>query len=265
MLLSAILIVSGIGLVCGMILVIAAKIMAVPVDEMAIELREALPGANCGACGYAGCDDYAKQLCDGGASGAVKTNLCTPGGDSVSRKISEILGVAFADVEEVKAAVYCAGDFDTSDYVMEYEGPRSCKACNSFYQGRRSCTHGCLGFGDCADVCKFGAIQIVNGLAVIDHDLCTGCGACNKVCPNHILGLAKDTALVHVACSSHDKGAYTRKVCRAGCIGCMKCQKTCEFDAIRVTENLASIDIEKCTNCGKCAEVCPTKVIKICG
>ncbi|MEG0753073.1 MAG: RnfABCDGE type electron transport complex subunit B, partial [Angelakisella sp.] len=244
MLLSAILIVSGIGLVCGVILVIAAKVMYVPVDETVIKVREVLPGANCGACGFAGCDDYAKQL---GEGNGVKTNLCTPGGDSVSRKISEILGVAYADVEEVKANVYCAGDFDTSEYVMEYEGPKTCKACNTFYQGRRSCTHGCLGFGDCVNVCKFGAIEIVNGLAVIDRALCTGCGACTKVCPNLILGLAKDTALVHVACSSHDKGAYTRKVCKAGCIGCMKCQKTCEFDAIKVTDNLASIDTSKCT------------------
>ena len=258
---GTILIVSGLGLACGVVLVIASKLMAVPVDTTVETLRAALPGANCGACGYAGCDAYAAALAQGG----VKTNLCTPGGDSVSRKLSEILGVAYEDVEEQKAFMRCNGDFDTSEYIMEYDGPKTCKACNSFYQGRRTCTHGCLGFGDCAEVCKFNALTIVNGLAVIDRAACTGCGACAKICPNHIIGVASDKARVHVACSSHDKGAYTRKVCTAGCIGCMKCQKTCEFDAIKVTDNLAAIDPAKCTNCGKCVEVCPTKVIKICG
>lgn len=259
--LSTVLVVSGLGLACGVMLVIAAKLMAVPVDERESELRAALPGANCGACGFAGCDAYAKQL----AAGGVKTNLCTPGGDTTSRKISEILGVEFEDVKEKKAVVRCAGDYDTSVYVMEYEGPKTCKACNAFYQGRRSCTHGCLGFGDCERVCVFNAISIQNGLAVIDRSLCTGCGACTRECPNQILDLVPDSSRVHVACSSHDKGAYTRKVCTAGCIGCMKCQKTCKYDAITVTDNLASIDPEKCTNCGECVEVCPTKVIKICG
>lgn len=252
-------IISGLGLICGVLLTIAAKLMAVPVDETASNIRNVLPGANCGACGFAGCDDYAKQLADGN----IKTNLCTPGGDDVSRKISEILGVAYEDVKEQKAVVRCAGDFDTSEYIMEYDGPKTCKACNAFYQGHRSCTHGCLGFGDCVNVCKFGALSIQNGLAVIDRDLCTGCGACVKMCPNQIISTVPEASRVYVACSSHDKGAYTRKVCKAGCIGCMKCQKTCEFDAIKVTDNLASIDPEKCTNCGKCVEVCPTKVIKI--
>lgn len=260
--LTAILIVSGLGLACGVMLVIAAKLMAVPVDETETNIRAILPGANCGACGYAGCDDYAKQLA---AGTGIKTNLCIPGGDAVSHQVSELLGVTFEDIKEEKAIMHCAGDFDTSDYIMEYDGPKTCSACNAFYQGRRSCTHGCLGFGDCVNVCKFGALEIVNGLAVINRALCTGCGACAKICPNLIIGMVPVASRVHVACSSHDKGAYTRKVCKAGCIGCMKCQKTCEFDAIKVTDNLAAIDPEKCTNCGKCAEVCPTKVIKICG
>ena len=202
--LTAVLSVSAIGLICGVILVIAAKVMAVPVDETAQKIRECLPGANCGACGFAGCDDYAQQLA---TVAGVKTNLCTPGGDSVARKISEIKGVAFEDVVEMKAYMRCNGDFDSSEYIMDYKGPKTCKACNAFYQGRRSCTHGCLGYGDCANVCKFDAITIENGLAVIDREKCTGCGACTKICPNFIIGLAKDTALVHVACSSHDKGA----------------------------------------------------------
>ena len=258
--LTTILIVGGIGLACALLLVVASKFMAVETNQTAEDIRAALPGANCGACGFAGCDDYAKNLAE---NPGLKTNLCTPGGDTAARKIAEILGVEFEDVVEKKAIMKCAVTFDTSEYIMDYQGPHTCEACNSFYQGRRSCTHGCLGYGDCVAVCKFGALHVENGLAVVDRELCTGCGACTKACPNHLLDLVKETSLVHVACSSHDKGAYTRKVCKAGCIGCMKCQKTCQFGAITVTENLASIDPDKCTNCGACVEVCPTKVIQM--
>lgn len=258
--LQGVLLVSGIGLAAGALLSIASKLLAVKTDPTVDDLRAMLPGANCGACGFAGCDDYAAKL----ATKEVKTNLCTPGGATVARQVSEYLGLPFEEVREMKAIIKCSGDYDTSEYIMDYEGPQSCKACNAFYQGRRSCTHGCLGYGDCVEACKFNALHVENGLVRIDRTLCTGCGACSKVCPNHLFDLVPDTSLVYVGCSSHDKGAYTRKVCKAGCIGCMRCQKTCEYGAIVVTENLASIDPEKCTNCGKCAEVCPTKVIHIC-
>lgn len=258
---EGILVVSGIGLVAGVLLVVASKFMFVPTDETATDIRACLPGANCGACGYVGCDDYAAKLASGEEH---HTNLCIPGGDNAARKIAEVLGVEFEDVKEMRSVVICSGNYDTSEYIMDYQGPKTCKACNSFYQGRRSCSHGCLGYGDCVAACRFGALSIRNGLAVVDRSLCTGCGACAKACPNNLFRMLPDTSLVYVGCSSHDKGAYTRKVCKAGCIGCMKCQKTCEFGAIAVVENLAQIDPEKCTNCGKCAEVCPMKVIHVC-
>ncbi len=260
--LVAVLSVAAIGLICGVILVIASKLMAVPVDEKAEKLRDTLPGANCGACGFAGCDGYAKYLAD---EKSPRTNLCAPGGDRVSRKISEILGMEFQDVVEKKAFVRCTGTFETAEYKMEYDGPQTCAANNMFYQGRRSCSVGCLGFGDCVSACKFDAMSIVNGVAVVDRDLCTGCSACAKVCPNNLIDMVKETNMVSVGCSSHQKGALVRKECTAGCIGCMKCQKTCEYDAIHVTNNLATIDYDKCTNCGKCVEVCPVHVIKNCG
>ena len=258
--LIAVLSVAGIGLVCGIVLVIASKLMAVPVDEKAEELRDALPGANCGACGFAGCDGYAQYLA---TDSSPKTNLCAPGGDAVSKKVSDILGVEFQDVVEKKAVVRCTGNYDTAEYIMEYDGVKSCAANNMFYQGRRSCATGCLGYGDCVEACKFDALSIVNGLATVDKELCTGCGACAKVCPNHLIDLVPENNRVFVGCASHAKGAAVRKECKSGCIGCMKCEKTCEHDAIHVIDNLATIDYEKCIGCGDCVEVCPVNVIKM--
>ena len=254
-----IIILSILGLVAGIVLSLAAKFMAVEVDDTVLKLREALPGANCGACGYAGCDEYAAKV----ASREAAANLCIPGGAKVSGELSEILGVEALEVDNQKAILRCCGDYDTSEFVMEYEGPQTCEACNTFYRGRRSCTFGCLGFGDCVNVCKYGALSIENGLAVVNYDLCTGCGACSKKCPKQLFTMVPQKASVYVACSSTDKGALTRKVCKAGCIGCMKCQKTCQYGAITVENNLATIDQSKCTACGECVEVCPTKCIRI--
>lgn len=255
-----IIVVGGIGLLASVVLVIAAKVMAIPADERLDAVRAELPGANCGACGYAGCDDYAKAVAHNGA----KTNLCIPGGDSVARKVSEALGVAFEDVEAQYAIVRCSGDCQATEPLMDYEGKKSCAACNFFYQGKGSCSHGCLGYGDCIDVCKYGAITIVDGIAVIDKSVCVGCGMCAKACPNHLITVIPASSTVYVGCSSNDKGAVTRKVCKSGCIGCKKCEKTCESGAITVTDNLASIDPKKCTNCGSCVSACPTGAITTC-
>ena len=257
--LTTVLTISGIGLLCGVVLVIAAKFLAVPVDETAENIRNVLPGANCGACGYAGCDDYAGKLA---TDKTIKCTLCTPGGGEVAEKISGILGVACEAMVPQKAMVHCAGTFDVAQFQMEYVGPKTCKACHSFYKGRKSCTYGCIGYGDCVSVCNFNALMIVNGVAVIDRDLCTGCGACANICPTKIITIKPETSKVYVACSSHDKGGVTRKLCTAGCIGCMKCQKTCQFDAIHVVDGVASIQPDKCTSCGECIAVCPVHVIK---
>lgn len=251
-------IVAIIGICSGVILTVADRFMSVPVDERVTKVREVLPGANCGACGFAGCDEYAEKLVHDGAA----ANLCTPGGAAVAAQIGQVLGVSVGDVVAKRAIVKCAGTTETTRYIMDYEGPRTCEANNFFYQGRRSCSHGCLGYGDCVLVCQYDAIRIENGVAVVDKDACTGCGMCAARCPNHLIEMVHATSQIHVACSSHDKGGFVRKVCKAGCIGCMKCQKTCEYGAIKVDQFLAAIDPEKCTNCGKCVEVCPTKVIR---
>lgn len=252
-----IIIVTVIGLLAGLILSIVSKLFAVEVDERIEKIREELPGANCGACGFAGCDEYAAKLVKEG----VKPNLCVPGASAVAKKISEILGVEFESVEEKYAVVACKGNCDVTDDIVEYMGRKSCAACNSFYQGKKICTYACLGYGDCVNVCQYDAIHIVNGVAVVDYSRCVGCGMCARACPNHIIQLIPTSSHVAVQCSSKDKGAYTRSICKAGCIGCKKCEKTCPNGAITVENNLAHIDPSKCTNCGACFEACPVKAI----
>ena len=257
--LIAVIPVAVIGIVCAAVLVVASKIMAVKEDERFPAVRDCLPGANCGACGYAGCDGYAKALCE---DSSVPANLCIPGADSVAKQLSEILGVEAQDVVEQVAVVHCSGDCEHTKDKVEYSGIESCAAAKMMYGGKGSCTFGCLGLGDCLNACPQNAIQIVNGVAQVKYCECIGCGICAKVCPNHLISLVPDVKKTVVLCSNRDKGAVTRKVCSAGCIGCKKCEKVCPSGAVKVTDNVAVIDYEKCTDCGACAESCTTKCIE---
>ena len=251
-------VVGGIGMLSGVVLSLAAKFMSVSADERVGIVRGILPGANCGACGFAGCDEYAEKLLDNSA----KTNLCTPGGIVVAKAVSEFLGTDFEGIVEKMAVVRCSGGRSHTGYVMDYQGPATCEACNYLYQGRRSCSHACLGFGDCLSVCQYGAIYLEDGIACIDASLCTACGMCAEACPNHLIVVLPKTARIFVGCHSNDKGAFVRKICTAGCIGCSLCEKKCEYGAISIIDNLASIDPEKCSSCGKCIDICPTGVIR---
>ena len=263
--LTAVLPVVIIGVICAAVLVVASKIMAVKEDERFPKVRECLPGANCGACGYAGCDGYAKALCDSPDTPTNLCNLCIPGADAVSKQLSEVLGVEFADVIEQTAFVRCSGDCEHTQDKVQYEGMPTCAAAKLLYGGKGSCTYGCLGMGDCAAVCPHDAICLENGVARVDPRACVGCGLCTKACPNHLIELKPSVSSVAVACSNKDKGALTRKVCQSGCIGCRKCVKVCPQGAITVTDNCASIDYDKCTGCGTCADSCTTGCIKILG
>ena len=249
--------VSAIGLVCAIMLTIVSKLMDVPVDERVAKIRDLLPGANCGACGFAGCDGYSEALVNDGA----KTNMCTPGGDNASRGISEILGVDFEDVIEQVAVCHCVGANGVAVRKMEYEGIETCAAVKLQYSGVNACPYSCIGFGDCAKVCPNDAICIEDGIARINTRKCLGCGVCVKTCPNHLIRVYDDTIKVLVTCASHERGATVRKLCTAGCIACGKCAKECPREAITMDNNLAVIDYEKCNGCGHCAEACPTKAI----
>ena len=256
---TAVLSVTIIGIICAVMLAVASKVMAVKTDERVVNLRDALPGANCGACGYAGCDGYAAALNEGG----VKTNLCIPGADAVSKEISAILGVAFVDVVEQVAVVHCLGDCDVTRDRIDYQGVKTCAAAK-LLGGKGVCSYGCIGFGDCALVCPNGAICIEKGIARVDTRKCTGCGMCAAVCPSKIITIERDTIKTAVLCSSKDKGAVVRKKCTAGCIACKKCERECPAQAIVVENNLSKIDYANCVDCGHCAEVCPVHCISLC-
>ena len=165
----------AIALIAALLLSLAAKFMAVPVNETQVAIRAELPGANCGACGFAGCDDYAAALAEGGD---VKTNLCVPGADAVAAAIAAILGQDAEDVIEQVANVRCSGLCDVTKPEMDYQGLKTCAAAKGLFGGPGSCKYGCIGFGDCERVCPYGAIQVCNGLAKVDREKCVGCVRC---------------------------------------------------------------------------------------
>ena len=251
--------VTVLGLVCAAMLAVASKVMAIKVDERIAQIRELLPGANCGACGYSGCDGYSEALANEGAM----TNLCTPGGDKTSKEISAVLGVEAADVLECVAVVTCSGDSAARQSRMDYIGIKTCAAAKQLYGGQNACAFGCLGFGDCAAVCPEGAICIENALARVDARKCVGCRLCSITCPNKIILMDYSVSTAAVLCKNTDKGAVVRKKCSRGCIACMKCVRECPTGAITVVENLARVDQSKCSGCGHCAEICVSKCIRM--
>ncbi len=256
--LLAVLLLAGLGLFAGLILAVASVLMAVPKDERVEAVRDLLPGANCGACGYSGCDGYAEALVKGEAA----VGLCSPGGTAVAEATGNLLGTS-GDVVRQTAVVHCGGCKEFTTCKLDYHGIQSCRAATQFFGGDRLCSYGCLGYGDCASACEYGAITIKDGLARIDGTLCRGCTKCAAACPKKLIVMHNSAHRAVVRCSNHDKAAKTRAACKVGCLGCGKCQKVCEHDAVRLVNNAAIIDGEKCVGCGKCAEACPVHCIAI--
>lgn len=256
--LIAFLIILSIALAAGLLLLVFSHLFAVEKNPLEKAVRECLPGINCGACGYKGCDDYAAALAQNG----VKPSLCIPGAQKVADQISDILGIEKAQVEDVVAFVVCNGHCEATSSVAQYEGVQTCRAASMLYGGTNSCRFGCLGLGDCAAACPSNAICMADGIAHVDTSRCVGCGLCKQTCPKQIITMLPQEAAAAVMCSNKQKGADARKVCKNACIGCKKCEKACPNGAIVVTDNLAVIDYNKCTYCGLCVKECPTGCLK---
>ena len=254
----ATLIVGVTGLIIGLLLGLAGEKFKVEVDEKELQIRDLLPGNNCGGCGFAGCDALAKAI----SGGEAPTNACPVAGAEQAKLISEVMGVENEEKEKQVAFVKCAGTCDKTNVKYNYYGIADCKKVALIPgKGDKMCSYGCMGYGSCIKACSFDAIHVVNGIAVVDKEKCVACGKCIKECPNNLIEFVPYKSEYRVRCNSKDKGKEVKLACKAGCIGCMICVKNCEDDAISVVDNIAHIDYNKCTNCGKCAEKCPVKVI----
>jgi Na+-translocating ferredoxin:NAD+ oxidoreductase RNF subunit RnfB len=254
----AALVVGIVGIIIGLLLGVAGEVFKVEVDEREVAVRAELPGNNCGGCGYAGCDGLAAAI----VKGEEKVNQCPVGGSAVSEKIAAIMGVENNAQERKVAFVKCQGIEARSEHKYNYYGIDDClKAVVVPGQGGKACTYGCLGLGSCVKACQFHALDIVNGIAKVNEDACVACGQCAEVCPRNLIDLIPASAKHRVICNSSDRGKDMKYTCSGGCIGCKRCVKACEHDAIHVVDNHAIIDYEKCVECGACAEVCKREII----
>ena len=252
-------ILGAMGAVFGVGLAAASKVFEVKVDERVAQVREFLPGANCAACGYSGCDGYAEAV----VSGEAKPNKCPVGGQAAAAAIAGVMGVEAGSQQKMVARVRCLGTTGSCGEKYEYNGIADCTAASLVSGGPKSCTYGCMGFGSCVKACQFDAIYMYEGIACVSAERCTACGQCVQSCPKSLIELVPEDKQYIVSCMNRDKGGVTRKACSVGCIGCMRCVKACEYGAVTVENNLAVIDYEKCQSCGECVKACPQSCINL--
>ena len=244
----------GLGLIAGGGLAAANKVFGVREDPRVEEITEALPGANCGACGYPGCRGYAQAVLAG-----ADICLCAPGGNDTVQKIAAILGVEAQEVVEKVAVVKCAGTTDVTHWRSEYRGIADCHAAQLVGGGSNACLYGCLGVGSCQNVCTEDAIEIRKGVAVVRRDLCIGCGNCVSQCPRNLIEMVPKARSVHVLCSNHQAGKAVRSICKVGCTACKLCTK--KYEAFSMDDNLAHVAQKTTAQDHKAALICPTGTI----
>ncbi|MBD5233062.1 MAG: RnfABCDGE type electron transport complex subunit B [Bacteroidales bacterium] len=263
LLFTTILLLGLLGLLGAVVLYATARKFHVEEDPRIDEIASLLPGANCGGCGLKGCRDFATRCV---AEGSLKGFHCPVSGSETIAKIASVLGVEASAAEKNVAVLRCNGSCSARPERFTYDGASSCAVMDAVAVGTRGCSFGCLGCGDCTEVCSFGAIAINPDtlLPEVDAEKCTACGACVKECPRHLLELrpaGRRDRRVWVACANRERGGIARKTCSAACIGCSKCVKACPFGAVTVNDNLSYIDPLLCKACGKCVGVCPTGAI----
>lgn len=256
--LAATAVVGTVGIFVGLFLGAAGMKFKVEADEKEEQILAALPGNNCGGCGYAGCSGLAAAI----AKGEAAVGACPVGGEAVGQRIASIMGVEAQSTERMTAYVACQGSCEKAAVDYKYTGAQDCRMMSYVPGGGpKSCNSGCLGFGACVKACPFDAVHVENGVAAVDREACKACGKCVEACPRHLISLIPYRSKLAVACQSKDKGPVTMKACQAGCIGCGLCVKACPAGAVSVTDFHARIDQEKCTGCGACAQKCPKKAI----
>ena len=251
------------GVVAGLVLYVVSKKFYVYENPLIAEVEELLPAANCAGCGFPGCKSFAEKLV---TTDDISDLFCPVGGNDVMKLVSETLGKEVAEKDPTVAVVRCQGSCEVRPKTTEYQGPRSCAISALIYSGETDCQFGCLGDGDCVEVCKFDAMYMdeETGLPVVITDKCTSCGMCVDACPRDIIEMRpkhKRDLKIFVGCLNEEKGGIARKACSVACIGCSKCVDACPKDAIVMKNNLAYIDPEYCTLCRKCVPVCPTHSI----
>lgn len=262
-LINSIWLLAALGLVLALILYFVARKFKVEEDPRIDLVADALPGANCGACGKAGCRDMAVLIVnDPSYTGCPVCNE-----ENVAR-IAEILGRIPEKKDPMIAVIRCKGGKTNTTAKALFEGLQSCSYAAALMPSEGGCPFGCLGFGDCTAVCAFDALHInpETGLPEADPEKCTACGACTKVCPRGIIEIRKrrdEDGRVYVGCMNRQKGVYSAKVCKVSCIGCGKCVKTCPQNAITLDNNLAYVNDALCISCQACVDVCPTHAMTI--
>jgi len=259
---ATIITISSIGILAAVILYWASQKFKVIEDPRIDEVDEALPAANCGGCGYAGCRNFAEACVKDG----IDDLFCPVGGNETMQAVAKVLGLTASDKEREIAVIKCSGSLANRARTNAYDGAENCTIVSSLYSGETGCQYGCLGLGECVEVCNFDAIHMnpITNLPEVTEDNCTGCNACVVICPKDIIELrpiGKKSRKIYVSCINEDKGGAAKKACAVACIGCSKCFKVCPFEAITMNNFLAYIDPVACKLCRKCVDVCPTNAI----